>query len=142
MTKEEDLEKQLINNTKDTLVILAETLVSNGRIDYKDYAIPDDKPLPYYNALIDFLKIEVKKSQANKPTLKKFDKMIQEREAMSEEDLEKFKKQEARMLSQVDSILATLESRCTLKGNLYETNTIMLRNRKLDPAKYPFGVVM
>jgi hypothetical protein len=140
-------EKELRANKLEIIKLLADQLVQLKQNDFKDYKIEEDKPIAYYDATIDILKKQVENTKASKATLLKFDKTEQERANLSEEELKELQRQQEQINSRIDSYLATLEPRASLRGNIHVPNNIILRYRGkgIDDdfmKKYPFGVLL
>jgi hypothetical protein len=140
-------EKELRANKLEIIKLLADQLVNLKQNEFKDYKIEEDKPIAYYDATIDILKKQVENAKASKAKLIKFDKTEQERANLSEEELKELQRQQEQINSRVDSYLATLEPRASLRGNIHVPNNIILRYRGkgIDDEfmkKYPFGVLL
>lgn len=140
-------EAELRANKLQVIKLLAEQLVSLNQNEFKDFKIEGDKPLAYYDATIDILKRQVENAKLNKAKLLKFEQTEQERENLSKEEIEELKKQQAAINKRVDSYLATLEPRASLRGNIHVPNNVILRYRGkgIDDKfmkKYPFGVLL
>lgn len=141
------IESELRANKIETIKLLAEQLYSLKLNDFKDFKIADDKPLAYYDATIDILKKQKANTILSKTKLIKFDKLEQERANLSPEELKQLQEDQERINKKVDSFLATLDPRASLRGNIHAPNTIILRYRGngIDDDfsnKYPFGVLL
>jgi len=141
------IESELRANKIETIKLLAEQLVHLKLNAYKDYKIVEDKPIAYYDATIDILKKLKQNAIDSQATLIKFDKLEQERANLTPEELKQLQEEQKRINKKVDSFLATLEPRASLKGNIHAPNTIILRYRGqgIDDKfteKYPFGVLL
>lgn len=141
-----DLEKELRANKLAIIALLAEQMVALNFSEFKDFKIAEDKKIPYLNATIDLLKkrIETAKTLAAKKIT--FDKTEADRKNLTPEEKKLLEEAEKRNSEVIDSFLATLEPRASLKTNIHAPNTIVLRYRgKIDSdfnKKYPFGVQM
>ena len=141
------IEKELRANKIEVIHLLTEKMVALDHAEFKDYKIEEDMDIPHLNATIKILKIQVKKATENKAKLFKFDKIEEDRKNLTPEQLKQLQEEQERINKKVDSFLATLEPRCTLRGNIASPNTIILRYRGkgIDDEfskKYPFGVVL
>ncbi len=142
-----DLEKEIRANKLAIIKLLADKMVQLKFNEYKDFKIEDDKPIAYYDATIDILNVQIKKAELSQAKLIKFDKLEQDRENLTPEELKQLEDDQNRINEKVDSFLATLEPRASLKANIQAPNSIVLRYRGngIDPKfmeKYPFGVLM
>ena len=143
----EDLEKQLRLQKIETVKSLVSHLILIDKEKFNDFTIADDKTIAYYDAMIDILNKQITNAKASEPKLIRFDQLEQERENLTKEELKTFKKSVKRQDKLVDSYLASLEPRCTLKGQLYTANCIVHRYRGNGVGdefskKYPLGVLM
>lgn len=143
----EKFEKELRANKIEQIKLLAESLVQLKLNEFKDFKIAEGKPIAYYDATIDILKRQVKNAKETQAKLIKFDKLEAERKNLTPEELKKLQKEQATINSRVDSFLATLEPRASLRGNVYKPDTIILRYRGKGvdsefSKKYPFGVLV
>lgn len=141
------IESELRANKIENIKLLAEQLVHLKLNAYKDFKIAEDKPIAYYDATIDILKKLKENTKLGQAKLLKFDKTEAERKNLTPEELKALKEQQERSNQIVDSFLATLEPRASLKANLHAPNTIALRYRGkgIDDEfskKYPFGVLL
>jgi len=141
-----ELEKQLRESKIANIKLLAEQMVSYKFNEYKDFEIAEDKSIAYLDATIDLLKKQVKNAKLGKAKLVKFDKLEADRANLSPEELEKLKADQERNNEIVDSFLATLDPRASLKGSLYAPNSVILRYRGNVGSEfsknYPFGVLL
>ena len=141
-----DLEKERAN--KITIIkLLAKQMVQLKFNEWKDVKIDDDKSIAYLDATIDILNVQIKKAELSKAKLISFDKLEQDRANLSDEEIKQLEDDQNRINKKVDSFLATLEPRASLKANIQAPNTVILRYRGngIDPKfteKYPFGVLM
>lgn len=140
-------EKEIKINKLEIISLLAESLVSLKVNEFKNFKIAEDKPLAYLDATIDILKKRVENAKLEKAKLLKFDKLEAERKNLSPEELQQLIDEQSRVNERVDSFLATLEPRASLRGNIFKPNTIILRYRGngIDTEftkKYPFGVLL
>ena len=142
----EKLEKELRANKLSIISLLAEQMVAMKFNEYKEYQIDEDKPIAYLDATIDILKKAVKNAKLGEAKLIKFDKLAADRANLTPEEQKQLAADQARNNEIVDSFLATLDPRATLKGKLYAPNSIPLRYRGTigsDFAKnYHFGVLL
>ena len=142
----EKLELELRKNKLSIISLLAEQMVSMKFNEYKDYQIDETKPIAYLDATIDILKKAVKNAKLGEAKLIKFDKLAADRANLTPEELKQLTLDQERNNEIVDSFLATLEPRASLKANLHAPNTIPLRYRGnigSEFAKnYPFGVLL
>lgn len=141
------IESELRANKIEVIKLLADQLVSFKFNEFKDYKIEDNKPIAYYDATIDILKKHIEQAKLNQAKTIKFDKLEQERANLTKEELEQLKEEQERINKKVESFLATLDPRATLRGNIHAPNTIILRYRgeRIDDEfsrKYPFGVIL
>jgi len=141
------IESELRANKIETIKLLAEQLVHLKLNAYKDFKIAEDKPIAYYDATIDILKKLKKNTIESEAKLLKFDKLEAERKNLTPEELKALQEQQERNDQIVDSYLATLEPRASLKMNMHAPNSIGLRYRGKgvnDPFRkiYPLGVQM
>jgi len=140
------LEKELRANKLSIISLLADQMVAMKFNEYKDYQIDEDKPIAYLDATIDILKKAVKNAKLGEAKLLKFDKLAADRANLTPEELKQLKADQERNNEIVDSFLATLDPRATLKGKLYAPNSVIMRYRGnvgSDFAKnYPFGVLL
>jgi FtsZ-binding cell division protein ZapB len=140
-------ESELRTNKIEVIKLLAEQLVSYKLNEFKDFKIEDDKPIAYYDATIDLLKKQVENAKISQAKLLKFDKTEQERENLSEDELKELKRQQEQINKRVDSYLATMEPRASLRGNIHMPGNIIIRYRGKGIndeflKKYPFGVLL
>lgn len=142
----EKLEKELRANKLSIISLLAEQMVAMKFNEYKEYQIDETKPIAYLDATIDILKKAVKNAKLGEAKLIKFDKLAADRANLTPEEQKQLKADQARNNEIVDSFLATLDPRATLRANLHAPNTVALRYRGevgSDFAKnYPFGVLL
>ncbi|KKN10006.1 hypothetical protein LCGC14_1040890 [marine sediment metagenome] len=127
--------------------MLADRMVHFKFNEYKDFKIEDDKPIAYLDATIDILNVQIKKAEQTEAKLVSFNKLEQERKNLTEEEYKQLQEDQNKINEKVDSFLATLEPRCSLRGNIHKPNTIILRYRghgvdNKFSEKYPFGVLM
>lgn len=144
---EKKLELELRKAKLDIAYTLAENMVQLNHDEWKDFKIADDKSRPYIEATIDLLKKQVKLAKKSTAKSMRFDKILEDRKDLSEDELKEWKKQQAATSRKADSILATLEPRASLKGRKHSINTIVLRYRGdgIDEEfskKYPQGVLL
>ena len=97
--------------------------------------------------MIEILNTQVLKNKIIEPKMIRFDHIEQERSKMSKEDIEEYEKKVALQSQIVDTYLATIERRCSLKGNIETKDSIILRYRGNAVGddfskKYPLGVLM
>lgn len=141
-----DIEKELRDAKIANIKLLAEQMVSYKFNEYKDYKIEEDKPIAYLDATIDILKKQVKNAKLGKASLIRADKLEADRANLTPEEQKQLEADQARNNEIVDSFLATLEPRASLKGKIYAPNSVILRHRgKIgsDFSKnYPFGVLL
>ena len=143
----EEFEKELRANKIEVIRLLAEQMVQLKHNEYKEYQIAEDKPIAYLDATIDILKKTIKNAEENKAELIKFDKLEAERANLTPEQFEELKAAQERNNKIVDSYLATLEPRASLKGRVQAPNSIILRYRGKGindefSKKYPVGVLL
>ena len=140
------LELELRANKLSIIALLAEQMVAMKFNEYKDYQIEEDKPIAYLDATIDILKKAVKNAKLGEAKLIKFDKLAADRANLTPEEQKQLKADQERNNEIVDSFLATLDPRASLKANLYAPNSIPLRYRGNVGSKfakdYPFGVLI
>ena len=126
--------------------LLAAKMVSLKFNEYKDYEIPEDKGIPYLDAMIEILNKQVANAELGQAKQFKFDKLEADRKNLSEEELKQLIADQKRNDEIVDSFLATIEPRASLKANLQAPNSIALRYRGKVGSEfsknYPFGVLM
>lgn len=141
-----DLEIELRKNKLSIIGLLADQMVSYKFNEYKDFTIADDKPIAYLDATIDILKKAVKNAKLGKATLIKADKLADDRANLTDDEKKQLALDQERNNQLVDSILATLEPRASLKGKIHAPNTVILRYRGnvgSDFSKnFPFGVLL
>ncbi|KKL73408.1 hypothetical protein LCGC14_2075220 [marine sediment metagenome] len=142
-----DLEKEIRANKLAIIKLLLDKMVQLKFNEYKDFKIEEDKPVAYLDATIDILNVQIKKAEISQAKLVSFDKLEQDRKNLTPEELKQLEDDQNRINEKVDSFLATLEPRASLKANVQAPNTIILRYRGngIDPKfteKYPFGVLM
>ncbi len=140
-------ESEIRTNKIEIIKLLADQMVQYKFNEYKDYKIEDDKPIAYYDATIDILKKQVSNAKKTQAKLVKFDKLEEERKNLSPEEFQKLQEEQEKINKKVDSFLATLEPRASLKSNIQAPNTIVLRYRGngIDDQftkRYPFGVLL
>jgi len=145
--KNNKVESELRANKIEIIRLLASSLVNLNQEQFKNFKIEEDKPIAYYDATIDILKRQIKNAELGQSKLLKFDKTEEERANLTPEELELLKEQQAAMNRRVDSFLATLEPRASLRGNLHLPNNVILRYRGKEIGdeflqKYPFGVLL
>ena len=141
------IEKELKESKIANIKLLADQLVHLKLNEFKDYKIEEGKPIAYYDATIDILKKQVANAKLTQAKLIKFDKLEEERKNLTPEELKQLQEEQKRINQKVDSFLATLEPRCSLRGNVQAPNTIVLRYRGKGvddefSKKYPFGVLL
>ena len=71
-----ELEKELRASKIANIKLLAAKMVSLKFNEYKDYEIPEDKDIPYLNAMIDMLTKAVDNAELTKAKLIKFDNAL------------------------------------------------------------------
>ena len=140
-------EKEIRENKIEIITLLADQMVQLKFNEYKDFKIEDDKPIAYIDATIDLLKKQIKNAKLGEAKKIKFDKLEAERKNLSPEELKALQESQERNNKIIDSYLATLEPRASLKGNIAAPNTIILRYRGKSindefSKKYPFGVLL
>lgn len=140
-------ESELRANKIEVIKLLAEQLVSFKFNEFKDFKIEDNKPIAYYDATIDILKKQIENAKLGQAKQIKFDKTEQERANLTPEELKQLQEQQEKINKRVDSFLATLEPRASLRGNIQVPNNIILRYRGKGigdefSKKYPFGVLL
>ena len=142
----EKLELELRTNKLSIISLLCEQMVAMKFNEYKEYQIDETKPIAYLDATIDILKKAVKNAKLGEAKLVKFDKLAADRANLTPEELKQLAIDQERNNEIVDSYLATLDPRASLKANLYAPNSIPLRYRGnvgSEFAKnYPFGVLL
>jgi len=147
MPDNEEFEKELRANKIEQIKLLTEQLVALNQEAYKEYKIVENKPIAYYEATIDILKKQKQNAIEGEAKLLKFSQTEQERKNLTPEELKQLQEEQAKINEKVDSFLATLEPRASLRGNIQTPNTIILRYRGqgIDnefSKKYPFGVLL
>ena len=140
-------ENEIRENKIEIITLLADQMVQLKFNEYKDFKIEDDKTIAYIDATIDLLKKQIKNAKLGQAKLVKFDKLEAERKNLTPEELKALQEAQEKKNQIVDSFLATLEPRASLKGNIQAPNTIVLRYRGkgIDDEfskKYPFGVLL
>ena len=140
-------EKEIRENKIEIISLLAEQMIALKFNEYKDFKIADDKPIAYIDATIDLLKKQISNAKLGVAKKIKFDKLEAERKNLTPEELKALEAAQERNNNRVDSFLATLEPRASLKGNIQAPNSIILRYRGngIDDEfsrKYPFGVLL
>ncbi len=140
-------EKEIRENKIEIISLLAEQMVALKFNEYKDFGIADDKPIAYIDATIDLIKKQISNAKLGVAKKIKFDKLEAERKNLTPEELKALEAAQERNNNRVDSFLATLEPRASLKGNIQAPNSIILRYRGngIDDEfsrKYPFGVLL
>jgi len=140
----EELEKQLLQSKINQCTLLIQKLNQAGIMKWNDYKLPEDRPVAFYDSFIEILNTEFKTTEIE--TKFTFEEGINNRENLSKKELKELEAAEKRMLKQNDSVIATLDPRATLFGNLYKANSILLRYRGRPndefSKKYPLGVLM
>ena len=141
-----ELETELKANKLSIISLLAEQMVAMKFNEYKDFKIDEDKPVAYLDATIDILKKAVKNAKLGEAKLVKFDKLEADRANLTPEEQKQLKIDQERNNEIIDSFLATLDPRASLKGKLYAPNSVIMRYRGnvgSEFAKnYPFGVLV
>ena len=141
-----DLEIELRKNKLSIIALLAEQMVSYKFNEYKDYKIEEGKPIAYLDATIDILKKQVANAKLTNAKFIKADKLAADRANLTDEEKKQLKDAQDRTNEIVDSYLATLDPRASLKGKLYAPNTVILRYRGNVGSEfsknYPFGVLL
>ena len=141
-----NLEKELRENKLFIINVLAEQMVALKFNEYKDFKIEEDKPIAYLDATIEILKKSVKNAQLGQAKLITFDKTESDRKNLTPEELKQLEADQDRNNGIVDTYLATLEPRASLKGSLHAPNSVILRYRGnvgSDFAKnFPLGVLL
>jgi hypothetical protein len=141
-----ELELELRANKLSIIALLAEQMVAMKFNEYKDYRIEEDKPIAYLDATIDILKKAVKQAKLGEAKLVKFDKLAADRANLTPEELKQLAIDQERNNEIVDSYLATLDPRASLKGKLYAPNSVIMRYRGNIGSEfsknYPFGVLL
>ena len=141
-----ELEKELRESKIANIKLLAEQMVSYKFNEYKDYKIEEGKPIAYLDATIDILKKQVKNAKLGQATLIKADKLAADRANLTDEEKKQLAADQERNNEIVDSFLATLEPRASLKGKIYAPNSVILRLRGNIGSEfsrnYPFGVLL
>lgn len=141
-----ELEKELKEAKIAQIKLLAEQMVSFKFNEYKDFKIEENKPIAYLDATIDILNKQVANAKLGQAKLLKFDKLEADRTNLSEEELKQLALDQERNNEIIDSFLATLEPRASLKGRLYAPNSVILRYRGNVGSEfsknYPFGVLL
>lgn len=141
------VESELRANKLDVIHLLADQLVAMKYNEYKDFKMEDSKPLAYYDATIDILKKTVENAKLTEAKTVKFDKLEQERKNLTPEQMKDLQEQQEKINKRVDSYLATMEPRASLRGNIQMPNNIIIRYRGKGVndsflQRYPFGVLM
>ena len=141
-----NLEKELRENKLFIINVLSEQMVAMKFNEYKDFKIENDKPIAYLDATIEILKKAVKNAKLGQAKIITFDKTESDRKNLTPEELKQLEADQGRNNEIVDSYLATLEPRASLKGNLHAPNSVILRHRGNVGSKfardYPFGVLL
>ena len=141
-----ELETELKANKLSIISLLAEQMVAMKFNEYKEFKIDEDKPVAYLDATIDILKKAVKNAKLGEAKLVKFDKLEADRANLTPEEQKQLKIDQERNNEIIDSFLATLDPRASLKGKLYAPNSVIMRYRGnigSEFAKnYPFGVLV
>ena len=141
-----ELETELRANKLSIISLLAEQMVAMKFNEYKEFKIDEDKPIAYLDATIDILKKAVKNAKLGEAKLVKFDKLEADRANLTPEELKQLAIDQERNNEIVDSFLATLDPRASLKGNLYAPNSLIMRYRGNVGSEfarnYPFGVLV
>ena len=142
----ENLEKELRENKLFIINVLSEQMVAMKFNEYKDFKIEDTKPIAYLDATIEILKKAVKNAKLGQAKLLKFDKLEADRANLTPEEVKQLEADQSRNNDIVDSFLATLEPRSSLKCNLQAPGAIPLRYRGNVGSKFakdhPFGVLI
>ena len=142
MPDNEEFEKQLRANKIEQIKLLSEQLVALNLEAYKDFKIEEGKPVAYYEATIDILKKQKQNAIEGKAKQLTFDQTEQERKNLTPEQLKQLQAEQAKVNKRLESMFATLDPVASLRGNIFKSDTIILRLRSNDPvfsAKYPFG---
>ena len=142
-----ELENELRESKIANIKLLAEQMVALKFNEYKDYQIEENKPIAYLDATIDILKKQVANAKLGEAKLITFDKLEASRKNLTEEEQKQLAEEQARNNAIVDSFLATLEPRASLKCNLYSPDAIPLRYRgnKIGDKfskEHPLGVLL
>lgn len=142
-----ELEKELRTSKIAQIKLLADQMVTLKFNEFKDYKIAEDKDISYLDATIDILNKQLEKAKLGQAKLFKIDKLEQERKNLTAEELKKLKEEQERNNAIIDSFLATLDPRASLKCNLYSPDAIPLRYRgnKIGDKfskEYPLGVLL
>jgi len=142
-----ELENELRESKIANIKLLAEQMVALKFNEYKDYQIEENKPIAYLDATIDILTKQVANAKLGQAKLFKFDKLEAERKNLTAEEQKLLAEEQARNNAIVDSFLATLEPRASLKCNLYSPDAIPLRYRgnKIGDKfskEHPLGVLL
>lgn len=143
----EKLEKELRASKIAQIKLLADQMVTLKFNEFKDYKIAEDKDISYLDATIDILNKQLEKAKLGQAKLFKIDKLEQERKNLTPEELKKLQEEQERNNAIIDSFLATLDPRASLKCNLYAPDAIPLRYRgnKIGDKfskEYPLGVLL
>ena len=142
----ENLEKELRENKLFIINVLSEQMVAFKFNEYKDFQIAEDKPIAYLDATIEILKKAVKNAKLGQAKQIKFDKLEADRANLTPEEVKQLEADQERNNDIVDSFLATLEPRSSLKCNLQAPGAIPLRYRGNVGSKFakdhPFGVLI
>ena len=141
-----ELEKELKEAKIAQIKLLAEQMVSFKFNEYKDFEIAEDKSIAYLDATIDLLNKHIANAKLVQAKIFKFDKLEADRKNLTAEELKQLEADQERNNAIVDSFLATLEPRASLKGNIYAPNSVILRLRGNIGSEfsknYPFGVLL
>lgn len=142
-----ELEEQLRIAKIAQIKLLADKMVALKFNEYKDYEIPENKGVPYLDAMIDMLTKAVDNAKLTKAKLVKFDKLEADRANLSDEEIKKLAEAQKRNDEIIDSFLATMEPRASLRGKIYAPNSVIMRYRGQGvdnefSKKYPFGVLL
>lgn len=141
-----ELEKELRESKIAHIKLLAEQMVNHKFNEYKDYKIEEGKPIAYLDATIDILKKQIANAKLGTAKLIKADKLAADRANLTPEEQKQLAADQERNNGIIDSFLATLEPRASLKGKIYAPNSVILRYRGNIGSKfsknYPYGVLL
>ena len=141
-----ELETEQRANKLKIIALLANQMVDMKYNEFKNFAIDESKGIPYLDATIEILEKQVANAKLGLAKLLTFDKLEADRKNLTPEELKQLEADQKRNDAIVDSYLATIDPRASLKGRLYAPNSLILRYRGKvgsDFAKnYPFGVLM
>ncbi|HEC40953.1 hypothetical protein LCGC14_0889180 [marine sediment metagenome] len=140
-------EKEIREQKLIILSLLANQMVSLNHAEYKDFTVSEDKPIAYIDATIDIINKQIEKENVLQAKKLSFNKLESERKNLTPEELKQLEADQRKQNARVDSFLATMEPRCSLRGNLAKPNSVVLRYRgkSVDDEfsqKYPYGVLM